>query len=696
MQQCWSLELLARKYGTDKYTHGFAATYDKAFSSQRDQFSRVTEIGVFFGASILMWRDYFPHATIFGLDTFEGKQGNGNAFVNSDQFWLSQNNNPHPRIKLSKVDQSKRSDLKKWASQQEPVSMDIIVDDGSHLMYDQQISWEILWPLVRPGGYFIIEDLHSSLASDYDVLPDKSNSTLRLLETRTVSPYWEDASIFDFVDTIDIVRNHNNTSITGLIRKKMFFPALPKEIPGTLIISYAAGSPLFQACQVAQREWWHTKNQSVIAFGSRDLDPNFQSLLTARKGAGYWLWKPYIIWAALSTGIEYVFYCDSGSLPLETIDSARKRAEQHQLAGYELGYVQGAWTKKDVLDQFSPASRTQYQRAATAMMLRNTPAIRNFVQEWLDLCQISWMLNDSPSRQAELPEFQEHRHDQALFSLLTYKFDLGHFVAFHENIYQGFWKHRINEANLASHCKVTYSRADLPDFANTAKRQLQTVHFAHLNHLEYVEPDQACSDAHVLHSSELDYFWHFAVTNQIITRDYLAKYLSTNIDDQKNQDYALVLHRTDCIPDHIYCNIIDVIQKTHPLLSKIQVLVESNQSLFDETPYRTRNVDIVKCAGPLPILNIMSHASIIVVFGNSVLDYVAGLCNKNATAVYYIPHVHPPLSHWTLISGIMLNKKPFLAKHQIIVDVMYDVVNNQFSWPENSLAKTQFIVRQLC
>jgi|EP00966_Prymnesium_polylepis_P093601 hypothetical protein len=71
------LRALGEYYGTDKATSGFVDVYSEALPHGEDRTSvhHLLEIGVFFGASIKMWRDYYPSATIIGIDAFKGIEG---------------------------------------------------------------------------------------------------------------------------------------------------------------------------------------------------------------------------------------------------------------------------------------------------------------------------------------------------------------------------------------------------------------------------------------------------------------------------------------------------------------------------------------------------------------------------------------------------------------------------------------------
>ena len=217
-----NLEQLGTKYGTDKVSHGFCKVYDTLFQYERQKVQKMAEIGVFFGASMEMWKDYFPTAIIYGLDSFKGIQGNGGSFDGYLEYYNKRKENPHDRIKLEKVDQHIRDDLDKFASVNN--NFDIILDDGSHLMYDQQITFGILFKCLKPGGCFIIEDLHTSLQKGYDV--DGSNSTLDILKRYQKEGKWHSKYLTE--EELDYLNQNtrsceiyivNENSITSCIRK---------------------------------------------------------------------------------------------------------------------------------------------------------------------------------------------------------------------------------------------------------------------------------------------------------------------------------------------------------------------------------------------------------------------------------------------------------------------------------------------
>lgn len=151
---------------TDKMdTHGFTEIYEHIFHPLRNQPLKILEIGVWKGGSLRVWHDYFSRAQIFGIDVFD------TSFLNSE------------RITTAVANQASREDLDAFI-ESFGGDFDIIIDDGGHTMEQQQISLGHLFPHVKPGGYYVIEDLHSSLGDrfpQFGAETDGSNTTLTMV-----------------------------------------------------------------------------------------------------------------------------------------------------------------------------------------------------------------------------------------------------------------------------------------------------------------------------------------------------------------------------------------------------------------------------------------------------------------------------------------------------------------------------------
>ncbi len=221
------LRALGEKYGTDKVSHGFCEVYHELFKDKRLAIKDVMEIGVFYGASIKMWKDYFPNAFIMGADTFEGIQGNGHIFPDADRFIkeIMADTKFYNKVGFITMNQSKEDDLKYHVAQFKERSnkFNIIIDDGSHLMRDQQITLKYFLPLIKPGGYYIIEDLHSSIDNKfYDVKKDYSNTTKKMIEDywetgELKSEYIDMGELSNMISQIDVVITEQH-GMTAIIR----------------------------------------------------------------------------------------------------------------------------------------------------------------------------------------------------------------------------------------------------------------------------------------------------------------------------------------------------------------------------------------------------------------------------------------------------------------------------------------------
>jgi hypothetical protein len=175
---------LGIRYGTDKVQHNYLVVYDDLFAAQRLQVRRMLEIGVFRGASVLMWRDYFPHAQLVGMDLFFHANIKRLHIVRTGSFYDDAvNGKLGKRVSAMRCNHSDIAEMDEFVGNERAAqhTYDIIVEDGSHMQRDQQLNLAQLLPLVRPGGFYVIEDLHSSLESGYDELPVSENTTVQVL-----------------------------------------------------------------------------------------------------------------------------------------------------------------------------------------------------------------------------------------------------------------------------------------------------------------------------------------------------------------------------------------------------------------------------------------------------------------------------------------------------------------------------------
>ena len=147
---------LADKYGSDKGStkHRYTELYHMLFQPFVDKPINFLEMGLLIGGpehgkaatrqtndlpSIRMWLEYFHKAHVTGLDI-------------SDFSWFKDD-----RFSFVQCDMDSRENIQ--AATQNLPTMDIIIDDASHASLHQLSGFLSLFPKLRSGVLYIIEDL---------------------------------------------------------------------------------------------------------------------------------------------------------------------------------------------------------------------------------------------------------------------------------------------------------------------------------------------------------------------------------------------------------------------------------------------------------------------------------------------------------------------------------------------------------
>lgn len=135
------------RFATDKeHPHGYLPDYLR-LAAELGPAAVVCEIGVLGGASLAMWQELFPDGTVIGVDR------------DPAAAWPPGT----ARIVASQED----PELGGMVRQHAPDGCDLIVDDASHIGHLTLAAFAWLWPLVRPGGFYVVED-----CADRRMFPD--------------------------------------------------------------------------------------------------------------------------------------------------------------------------------------------------------------------------------------------------------------------------------------------------------------------------------------------------------------------------------------------------------------------------------------------------------------------------------------------------------------------------------------------
>lgn len=148
---------IAYKYGTDKCPkihHSYTPFYYEFLKNKQQSIKKVLELGVGrptdmvwrrsrhyqMGASLYMWRDFFPNAQIYGADILP-------ETVFRDD-----------RIETFLCDERKKKDMEALI-EKTGSDIDLFIDDGSHATRHQIFACLTLMPLLKKDVIYIIEDV---------------------------------------------------------------------------------------------------------------------------------------------------------------------------------------------------------------------------------------------------------------------------------------------------------------------------------------------------------------------------------------------------------------------------------------------------------------------------------------------------------------------------------------------------------
>lgn len=135
---------------SDKW-HSYLATYDRLFGTFREACINVVEIGVQNGGSLEVLAKYFENATnIIGCDI--------NPMCGDLKY-------KDPRVSVIVGNVNNQETYSKIAVRAKPINL--FIDDGSHTSSDVISTFVNYFPLVMPGGMYLIEDTHALYWEDW-------------------------------------------------------------------------------------------------------------------------------------------------------------------------------------------------------------------------------------------------------------------------------------------------------------------------------------------------------------------------------------------------------------------------------------------------------------------------------------------------------------------------------------------------
>lgn len=149
------------RFATDKILHGYLPAYLR-IAADLGPAARVCEVGVQEGHGLDLFQALFPDGTIAGVDCDAGSRWPAGTIP----------------VICGQDDPALPGKLAGYAEQ-----WDLFVDDASHDGHLTVATMRLLWPLLRPGGLYVVEDWMVGLPGEWPVYGDSMLITAQGLLT---------------------------------------------------------------------------------------------------------------------------------------------------------------------------------------------------------------------------------------------------------------------------------------------------------------------------------------------------------------------------------------------------------------------------------------------------------------------------------------------------------------------------------
>jgi len=173
----------------------------------------VLEIGVDKGDGMLQFKELLPNCNICGLDI---REDTPNSPVGN--IWIG-----------SQTDTELLDELNK-----EEGPFDIVIDDGSHVNEHQILTFEYLFPKLKPGGVYIVEDIHTSYWESHgggygtDSFVEYSKKLSDMINYESWMRGYQSPVNYEWVPNQDDIEKYNSYGISAEIYKNVngisFYP----------------------------------------------------------------------------------------------------------------------------------------------------------------------------------------------------------------------------------------------------------------------------------------------------------------------------------------------------------------------------------------------------------------------------------------------------------------------------------------
>lgn len=231
------------------------------------------------------------------------------------------------------------------------------------------------------------------------------------------------------------------------------------------------------------------KVKNFYDFGPDDIDIEFykqhKEILNQKKGAGFWLWKPYFFCLLLEKIQEndILIYTDAASYFVKDISHIITyfNVIDQDIMCFDLPLQSNQWTKEETffLMNASKVERESNQISASFIIAKKKPNIVSFSKLWLKFCCNIELISDTiyNPKYSNPSIFISHRFDQSILSILYIQHG---FKSFRDPSQYGFltWEYIISK-KVIYRPNINYDKDKYPTifFHSRNIRNIKLFHF---------------------------------------------------------------------------------------------------------------------------------------------------------------------------------------------------------------------------
>jgi hypothetical protein len=196
-----------------KWLH-YLPIYEQLLSPYIGSSVNLLEIGVSKGGSLRLWRRFLgDRAVIFGIDIDPAC-----ALHDGDSGFVRIGSQDDPEFLRGVV--------------REMNSLDVVLDDGSHVASHQRASINVLFPLLSEGGLYIIEDLETAYWAHFEGGLKRRGTVIELLKGKVdeTHRHYRVAGL-NTIETMPDIESIQFFDSIAVVRKRKQLPRYTVMVP---------------------------------------------------------------------------------------------------------------------------------------------------------------------------------------------------------------------------------------------------------------------------------------------------------------------------------------------------------------------------------------------------------------------------------------------------------------------------------